>query len=91
MARRVSSPLSWPSATASMEETAALENEGSMALLRKRTQGVPPDDRRARRGAARHRPAAEYDPSESGSGRIQPALEERWEEAWRRARAADLR
>lgn len=60
-----------------------------MASLRRKKQGdagARPERRAARTGG---RPA-EYDAG-GAADRFGPALEEKWAEAWRRARAADIR
>ena len=60
-----------------------------MALFRRKNREHLGGGRRGR--PAPTRSGMDDEASDVGSGRVQPALEERWEEAWRRARAADLR
>lgn len=58
-----------------------------MAFLRKGKQGRAPDAGRDSPRAAPSAQSPRHDSAPAGPSRLQPGLERRWEEAWRRARA----
>ena len=61
-----------------------------MAFLRKGKQRGADDARRDSPRAAPSAPSVQYQSAPAGPSRMEPTLERRWEEAWRRARARSV-
>jgi hypothetical protein len=73
-----------------MDVEAAFKQGGDrMALLGRKKKGGSGDARR--QAVAPSAPAARYEAPQAGPSRLGSGLERRWEEAWRRARAADYK